>query len=52
MTSAAGKRQQMNSIYGKDLGAGDRKNPDGSIHAGRGLAGTVQGQGWEIVFLA
>ena len=34
-----------------DLCAGDGENPDGSIHAGRGLAGTVQGQGGEIVFL-
>ena len=40
------------SIYGDKLCAGDGKNPDGSIHAGRGLAGTIQGQGGEIVFLA
>ena len=42
----------MNSIYGKDLGAGDGKNPDGNIHPGRGFAGTIQGQGGEVVFPA
>ena len=51
MTSAAGKRQQMNSIYGKDLGAGDGKNPDGNIHPGCGLAGRIQSQGGAVVFL-
>ena len=41
----------MSSIYGKELCAGDGKNPDGSIHPGRCLAGTIQSQGGAVVFL-
>ena len=40
------------SIYGKDLGAGDGKNLNGSVHPGRGFAGAIQGQRGEVVFLA